>query len=34
MKRTWVTILSILSEILRIILNKTDKPKKDEESVG
>lgn len=34
MKRTWRTILGIISELLRIILNKADKPQKDEDSVG
>lgn len=34
MKRTWITILGILSDLIRIILNKTDKSKKDEDSVG
>lgn len=34
MKRTWITILGIISELIRIILNKVDKPKKDRDSVG
>lgn len=34
MKKTWITILGIISDLIRIILNKTDKKQKDDESVG
>lgn len=34
MKRTWITILGIISDLIRIVLNKVDRPKKDGDSVG
>lgn len=34
MKKTWITILGIISDLIRIVLNKVDRPKKDGDPVG